>query len=70
MEWVEGSNYHIVSECGKYKVSHSKGGRPHRDRYSAWRVENQWQAICLGVFDAAEEAKKACDDDKAKENEQ
>ena len=62
MEWIKGSNYHINSKCGLYKVSKCWTG--DRYRYTAWRIENQWRAVDLGVFDDPHDAKNACEADK------
>ena len=68
MEWVKGSNYHVNSDCGLYKISKCWTGE--KFRYTAWRIENQWRAVDLGVFDEALAAKEVCQADKQSKNDE
>lgn len=65
IQWKKGSNHHIVSDCGNYKVCQT--GRNDYTKFTAWKKVSPICDATLGVFMIPQEAKQACEDDKIKQ---
>lgn len=64
IQWKKGSNHHIVSDCGNYKVC--KTGSEQHTKFTAWNKASDICSVTLGVFKTPKEAKNKCEEDKQK----